>query len=653
LKPPLGRTLLLAKLDEIATYDDYNYPLFANRWANGAVEPDGFHFLESFRLEGATPVWSYALGDALLEKRVWMQQGANTTCVQYHLARATSPLELSAKALVNYRDFHSTTRADGWRMHIAKVSAGLRIKPFEGAVPLYLLAGSGELAPRHEWYHSYLLSLEEYRGQAEVTDDHLYAALYRCRLEPGTSVCLIASTEAEASTDCDGAYGERQKYYRQLLDKATEAWPRVLGQGARSVTEEAEQKGVQSAEPLAPDIDRQQAERTAIGQLVLAADQFIVHRAGPDGRDGKSIIAGYPWFADWGRDTMIALPGLTLSTGRYQDAARILHTYARYVDRGMLPNRFPDLGEEPEYNTADATLWYFEAVRAYYAATGDSRLVRLLFPVLQAIVLWHIRGTRYNIRMDPADGLLYAGEEGLQLTWMDAKVGDRVITPRIGKPVEINALWFNALNIMAGLSQQFDDQNRAATEKPRGLSSTQFNALARKVKASFGRYWNEAAGYCFDVLDGPEGDSAALRPNQLLAVSLHHSPLSTEQQRSVVDNCGRALLTSYGLRSLAPSDAEYAGNYGGDQERRDAAYHQGTVWAWLIGPFVKAYLRVYGDREAARAFLRPLLQHLADHGLGSISEIFDGDPPFMPRGCPAQAWSVAELLDSYRLVLER
>jgi glycogen debranching enzyme len=657
LKPPLGRTLLVAKLDERATYDDRVYPLFANRWAGGTVEPTGFHFLESFRLEGSTPVWSYALGDALLEKRIWMQHGANTTYVQYHLARATAPLTLSATALVNHRDYHSTTKSGGWRMQIEKVTAGLRIIPFDGANPVFLLSGSGELAPRHEWYHDYFLSLEEYRGQSEVIDAHLYAGVYRCTLQPGESASLVASTEAEPRLDDAGAYVENRERERELLNRAAAIWPRLLGRGRRSVQEEDAPQKVEPQEeigetgPVGSDLGH--AEGVAIRQLVLAADQFIVRRVGPDGRDGRTIIAGYPWFGDWGRDTMIALPGLALRTGRPQDAARILHTFARYVDRGMLPNRFPDLAEAPEYNTVDATLWYFEAIRAYYAATRDERLLRLLFPVLQAIIMWHIRGTRYNIRMDPADGLIYAGEEGVQLTWMDAKVGGRVVTPRIGKPVEINALWFNALSIMAGLSQQFGNENLIAEGKPQGLSSAQYGKLVQRARASFGRFWNEAAGYCYDVIDGPDGDSDALRPNQLLAVSLHHSPLSVEQRQGVVAACGSALLTSHGLRSLAPDDVEYAGNYGGDQERRDGAYHQGSVWAWLIGPFVKAHLRVYEDRLATRTFLRPLIHHLADHGLGSISEIFDGDPPFTPRGCPAQAWSVAEFLDACHLVFER
>jgi predicted glycogen debranching enzyme len=306
----------------------------------------------------------------------------------------------------------------------------------------------------------------------------------------------------------------------------------------------------------------------------------------------------------------------------------------------MLPNRFPDEGETPEYNTVDATLWYFEAIRAYHAATGDDHLLRELFPVLAGIVDWHQRGTRYSIHVDPADNLLYAGEAGVQLTWMDAKMDDWVVTPRIGKPVEINALWYNALRSMAGFA-------RRVVGYP---SSDHYDTLADSVKTSFARFWNAEVGDLYDVIDTPQGNDASLRPNQLLAVSLPHSPLTDWQQRAVVERCARHLLTSHGLRSLAPNDPAYIGRYGGDRYQRDGAYHQGTVWGWLIGPFVTAHLRVYRDPDMARSYLRPLLHHLADHGLGSISEIFDGDPPCTPRGCIAQAWSVAEVLRAWQAI---
>jgi predicted glycogen debranching enzyme len=304
----------------------------------------------------------------------------------------------------------------------------------------------------------------------------------------------------------------------------------------------------------------------------------------------------------------------------------------------MLPNRFPDAGETSglAYNTVDATLWYFEALRTYHMATGDDALLHDLFSVLEEIVAWHRRGTRYNIHVDPADGLLFAGQPGVQLTWMDAKVGDWVVTPRIGKPVEVNALWYNALRTMADFARHL------------GRQPDEYDGLAEQARDGFARFWNAEAGCCFDVLDGPDGDDPAVRPNQLFAVSLPHSPLTPEQQRGVVEICARRLLTSHGLRSLAPDHPAYVGRYGGDARRRDGAYHQGTVWSWLIGPFVSAHLRVYGDRNLARSFLRSLVQHMSDRGLGSISEIFDGDPPFTPRGCIAQAWGVAELLRAWQ-----
>ncbi len=329
-----------------------------------------------------------------------------------------------------------------------------------------------------------------------------------------------------------------------------------------------------------------------IRQLVLAADQFIVKRPLPEEPDGRSIIAGYHWFADWGRDTMIALPGLTLTTGRADIARKILLAFARYVDGGMLPNNFPDAGGRPEYNTVDAALWFFEAVRQYFAATQDTATLRELFPVMTQMISAHLAGTRYQIHVDEADGLLYAGEPGVQLTWMDAKVGDWVVTPRIGKPVEINALWFNALETMASLAP--------VVKKSAGP----YAKLAAQVKQSFAKFWNASAGCCYDVIDSPGiGNDASLRPNQIFAVSLPQSPLTPEQQKLVVDFCARRLVTSYGLRSLAQGEPGYQGHYGGGVRERDGAYHQGTVWGWLLGPFVLAHLRVYGDRTAALSFL--------------------------------------------------
>ncbi|MCW6050192.1 glycogen debranching protein, partial [Lyngbya sp. CCAP 1446/10] len=394
-----------------------------------------------------------------------------------------------------------------------------------------------------------------------------------------------------------------------------------------------------------------------INHLVLAADQFIVNRPQPQEPEGKTIIAGYPWFSDWGRDTTIALPGLTICTGRWDIARSILRTFGRYVDRGMLPNRFPDAGGAPEYNTADATLWYFEAIRAYYDCTGDDELLTELWPTLCEIVDWHVQGTRYNIRVDPDDGLVYAGETGVQLTWMDAKIGDWVVTPRIGKPIELSALWYNAVQAMASFARKL------------GKSHNEYQQLGDRTAAGFPRFWNDSTSYCYDVLDGPDGHDSSLRPNQIFAVSLpldsiyphsanslsagtrqetRYIPLLTPiQQRAVVDGCAEGLLTSHGLRSLSPQHPQYRATYGGDQLQRDSAYHQGTAWGWLIGPFVLAHLHVYKDPAQAREFLAPMAHHIMASGVGSLGEIFEGDAPHSPRGCTAQAWTVAEVLRAW------
>ena len=606
LQPPLGRTLLLTKLDETVLYTGATCALSVNRWASKVVEPHGYQHLERFRLEGTTPVWTFACGDALLEKRVWMQPGANTTYIRYIVRRATAPLTLSVKALVNYRDHHSVTNADGWHMQVSPVTHGLYLRAFGGAEPFYLLTDAAQVIPQHEWYRNYHLANEAYRG-LDTEDDHLYAGLFVATLQPGEALTFVCSTDPKPILDGATAYDERQAYEQSLLDQAREHAGHI------------------------PD---------PVRQLVLAADQFVVRRPLPENPDGCTVIAGYPWFSDWGRDTMISLPGLTLSTGRPEIARQVLLTYAHFCDRGMLPNRFPDAGEWPDYNTADATLWYLQALRAYLAATGDVALLRDLYTVLQEIITWHHQGTRYGIRLDLADGLLFAGEPGVQLTWMDAKVDDWVVTPRIGKPIEINALWYNALRIMAEFALCLGEPPNVYVD------------LAERAAAGFARFWNAELEYCYDVLDGPDGNDPSLRPNQLYAVSLPFSPLPTDQQRAIVDTCGRHLLTSHGLRSLASNHPDYEGRYGGPVHQRDGAYHQGTVWAWLIGPFVDAHLRVYRDPTLARTFLEPLLWHLADHCVGSISEIFDGDPPFAPRGCIAQAWSVAEALRAWRATEE-
>ncbi len=609
LNPPLGRTLLLTKLDETVFYGEQTYTLCTNRWTDGTVSPQGYQHLEHFSLDGTIPVWRYACADALLEKRVWMQQGANITYVRYTLSRATLPLKLTLKALVNYRDYHGSTQGNGWHMAVEPVNQGIQIIAYPGAVPFYLLSDHAQASPAHAWYQDFDLAVERYRGLSD-REDHLHIATFEAILQPGESLTLVASTESQ---------------------------PVLKGEEALHVRQAQEQKLIDIGKANRPDNGKDMP--AWVEHLLLAADQFIVDRPLPDEPSGKTIIAGYPWFGDWGRDTMISLPGLTIATGRPEVARSILHTFAQYVDQGMLPNRFPDAGEVPEYNTVDATLWYFEAIRAYSEATNDEELLRELFPVLAEIIDWHVRGTRYNIHLDVRDGLLFAGEVGVQLTWMDAKVGDWVVTPRMGKPIEVNALWYNALRTMAEFACQL------------GKPQQEYEVLADFALEGFKRFWNEQNGYCYDVLDGPEGNDASLRPNQIFAVSLGvngHLPLLTpEQQRAVVDVCGRMLVTSHGLRSLSPDHPQYQGHYGGDQKQRDGAYHQGTVWGWLLGPFALAHLRAYNNPVQARQFLKPMANHLYAHGLGNLSEIFEGDAPIAPRGCIAQAWTVAEVLRAW------
>lgn len=609
LAPPLGRTLLVAKIDETVSYDgiypqsDRFYNLYLNRWSNGTVEAEGHCHISRFHLEGTIPVWTYAVANALLEKRIWMEQGANTTYVQYRLARATGPLSFEAKAFFNHRDYHTTTILNSWQPLAQEVDGGVGVTMFEGATPTFLLSDKATITPQFDWYEDFLLTLEEHRGQNDVEEDHIYGGLIEVELQPEESFTLVLSTDPAPDLDGESALIRRTAYEQWLLNHIRKAhiW----------------------------------AVPKPIQQLVLSADQFLVEREVVAEENGRSVIAGYHWFSDWGRDTMIALPGLTLATGRYAIAAQILRTYAHFVNEGMLPNHFPDADHKPEYNSVDAPLWYIEAVRAYYSATSDEELLSDLFPVLEDIIRWYKRGTRYNIHADPTDGLLFAGEEGSQLTWMDAKIDDWVVTPRIGKPIEVNALWYNALCTMTDFSRQLDKPTEGYAE------------MAAKAKSGFARFWNEEMGYCYDVIDTPnivERHDGRLRPNQLLAISLPHCPLAPAQQRSVVDACARHLLTAHGLRTLSPDDADYHGQYEGNQVERDEAYHQGTVWSWLLGAFVQAHIRVYQDLEQARTYLTPMVHHLADHGVGSISEIFDGDPPFTPRGCIASAMSVAEVL---------
>jgi predicted glycogen debranching enzyme len=605
LAPPLKRTLLVTKLDESVTYRDVAYELATNRWKDEYVAPRGFELIERFSLEGTTPVWRYALADALIEKRIWMEQGANRTYVRYAVVRAADPLELRLKALVNYRNFHGNTHAGDWHVGVTPCNGGFRVEAYDGATPFFVVADRGDFSVENVWYRDFVLAEETRRG-LDDRDDHLCAGTFTVSLADGESVTIAAASLDSARDDTDSLSPARTGGTETSFDSAQD---------------DTKKDGTQ--------------EPWWVRQVELAGEQFIVARPSAGDPDGRTIIAGYHWFGDWGRDTMIALPGLTLTTGRYDVAKKILTSFAPFVDRGMLPNFFPEAGEAPEYNAADAALWYVEAIAQYAAAREDYETLRALWDSLRSVIAGYREGTHYNIHMD-ADGLIVASAPGLQLTWMDAKIGDWVVTPRMGKPVEISALWYNALNRMAALAKLL------------GEPADEYLEVAQLSRNGFERFWNEGEGYCYDVLDGPGGDDRTLRPNQIFAVSLEHSPLSPERQRGVIDACAAQLLTSSGLRTLAPSDPRFTPHYEGSPRERDAAYHQGTVWPWLLGPFALANARVYGDRERARSFLAPLADQLFDYGLGSISEVADGAPPLRPNGAIAQAWSVAELLRAWR-----
>ena len=599
-QPPVGRMVLLSKLEETVTVDGQVFELSANEYP-GTIHPRGFEFLREFRLD-PFPTFVFETGGVRIMKTVFMIQGENTVVVQYELVGPLTgrTVELKVCPLIAFRDFHGLTRENAKLNRKVGIEPRMTvISPYYGLPALYLAHNALEVGAEGAWFRNFQYRVERERG-LEFAEDLFNPCSLHFDLEAGPAA-VIAS----------------------ILRKD------VASAGALREAEIRRRESVVAQAPVPDEITR---------ILTNAADQFIVAR-----ETGKTVIAGYPWFSDWGRDTMISLPGLTLPSLRFDVARGMLRTFAHSVSQGMIPNRFPDADEAPEYNTVDATLWFFEAVRAYLAATHDSNFVREeLYNVLADIVAWHVRGTRYSIRVD-ADGLLNAGAEGVQLTWMDAKVGDRVITPRQGKPVEIQALWYNALCVMADLAGEFEDAH----------GRKQYSTMAGLARWSFNQaFWREDAGCLCDVIDGTAGADVArdlsIRPNQILAVSLHYTMLTKERAERLVEVVQGQLLTPVGLRTLAASDPEYRGRYTGGPAERDAAYHQGTVWPWLLGPFVSAYLRVHESSvtalQQAAEWLAPLETYLMNEGVGQIPEIFEGDAPHRACGCPAQAWSVAELL---------
>ena len=609
LQPPLGRTLKLAAALDAVTVGDETVELATVRWRGGAIAPAGYAFVEEFRLEGSVPVWRYATPRFTLEKRIWMDQGANVTRIAYANLGSDAPLTLWVKLLTDHRDYHGRTFANGVTPAVTAAGDTLSVEAPSGPVTaLHVRLDGGRAEAAGVWYRGVDLARERDRGLTDA-EDHLFAGTLSTELAPGATVQLVAGVGEAAVAPEAGALDRRRRREADLLA----AWAEARG----------------AAAPAAPDW---------VARLVLAADQFVVARERGDGTPGHSVIAGYHWFSDWGRDTMISLPGLAIETGRFDVARSVLLSFADAVDGGMIPNRFPDKGEPPEFNTVDATFWFIAAIRAYHAASGDTDTLSTLWPVLDDIVAHHVAGTRYGIGVDERDGLIRAGESGVQLTWMDAKVGDWVVTPRIGKPVEVNALWCAGLAFMVEAAGAL------------GAPADRYRDLLERATSGFRRFWNAERGYCFDVLDGPDGHDPALRPNQILAASSPVRLLPDARRAAVVRACERALLTPAGLRSLAPGEPGYAPHYGGDQRSRDGAYHQGTVWGWPIGPFVEAHLAVFGDVARLERILRPLGDQLRIEGVGTVGEIFEAAPPHAPRGCIAQAWSVAEYLRAWSLV---
>jgi predicted glycogen debranching enzyme len=624
LPNPIGRMVMLNHLGERMCIGDRACSLNIEKHVAGPIDPPVAARVSDARVEAGLPVWEYEWDGVRIEKRILMPHRQNTVHVCYRLVDGPPVVRLELRPAVQFRGYEdavgssrnspSTTRysmEQAGRVHLLSIDG----EDHDGLPPLRLHIADGRdpTFVRDEHITSeHLYPVEESRGY-EFRGTLWTPGFFAFDVACGESATLVASVESDdvmfalSARDASAFEHERR---RRLVDAA--------------VTQVQDEVGA---------------------ELVLAADQFIITpkgrivdstRAAALGNEVRTVIAGYHWFTDWGRDTMISLEGLTLTTGRQREAAFILRTFAHYVRDGLIPNMFPDGSNEGLYHTADATLWFFHAVEAYVRRTGDEVTLLHLLPTLVEIIERHTAGTRFGIGVDPKDGLLRQGAEGYQLTWMDAKVDGWVVTPRRGKAVEINALWYNALKLLEGWLTAIRGNNAAAT----------FRDRAERAYESFNRrFWIESAGYLYDVVDGEAGDSPLCRPNQLFAISLDHPVLEQSRWESVIAVVQKRLLTPVGLRSLAPGEPDYKSRYFGDLRARDAAYHQGTVWGWLIGPWIDAWLKLHpNDKAAARQFLDGCVDALDRFGLGTIAEIFDAEAPYTPRGCIAQAWSIAEVL---------
>jgi len=590
--PPAERTSLVAKLDETLIINGDRYELGVNKYPGNIVQPTGNAYLQSFE-RNFFPEWKYSVNGVALKKTIAMIHGENTTVIIYEVTKSIHPFKLELLPLLSGRGYHSLMHAnDAVSKDVSFANNIFKTRLYEGTTEINIHVPGGVYQHHPDWFLHFNYAVEQYRG-LDYEEDLFSPGHFSIELKEGDVLGIILS-----GGNIDGKNAiqllEQEKRRREIL------------------------------------LDKQGKNET-VQQLVLAADQFIVRR----GDDLKTIIAGYHWFTDWGRDTMISLPGLCLSTGRFKDAKKIIAAFANSVSMGMLPNRFQDNNEPPEYNNVDGTLWYFIAIQKYMEATGDKVFViNEILPVLKDIIDWHFRGTRYNIHAD-TDGLLYAGEIGQQLTWMDARIGTWVVTPRMGKPVEIQALWYNALKIFAGLLSMNEQEQDAELVE---LS-------AAKAKQSFENlFWNEAGNYLYDVIDQHGKPDASLRPNQLLAISLPYALLEGDKALAVLEIVTEKLYTPVGLRSLPQDDIHYVAQYTGDAWHRDSSYHEGTVWSWLLGPYVDALMKTGNQQSKTKKVIENFKYHLNEGGIGTVSEIFDADAPHHPRGCMAQAWGVAEIL---------
>lgn len=610
LRPPTGRVVLLSKFEETLILDGERFDISTNLYQPDVIHPRGFEQQVSFRLD-PFPVFTYQVGDVRIEKIVFMPHGENTTVVRYRVqAPNVGVASLEIRPLIAFRDYHSLRREALDIFLQAELKTGLvSLFKQDDRSQLLLAHNAAEVSIEGHWYRNFEYPEERARG-FDCLEDLFNPCLLIWQLEPDTTCDIIASTGEHAAATDAASLEESERERRRGVAKNT------TGASDDTASDGEDAAFVQS--------------------LVAAADQFLVRR----GENLSSVVAGYHWFTDWGRDTMISLSGLAFARREFDPARDILLAFASHMREGVIPNRFPDQDEEPEYNNVDGTLWFVNAVgELVRCRPADIEFVREhLYARLKEFIEWHERGTIYSIHVDD-DGLLSAGQEDVQLTWMDAKIGDFVVTPRAGKAVEIQALWYNALRTIEEIAAKLDDD----------WMRNHCRALAELARASFhGLFWNEAGNCLFDYINPAGEPDASIRPNQIFALSLPHPIVTGSRGRPIVETVERELLTPYGLRSLSPRHPDYHPRYEGDSYARDTAYHQGTVWAWLIGPFINAYLRVHerspSSLAQARVYLQSFRAHLHEAGVGQVSEIFDGEAPHTARGCIAQAWSVAELL---------